>query len=420
MTLIWVDYLFLFSILSIWILLFYNAILTLFGYLYFRKTAKIKSEPLREMKYFPKVSILVPAHNEEKVIERTIRSILRFDYPEECMELIVINDNSQDGTGEIVERIRKEFPKRNIKIITTDKNNGGKGKSNALNLGYRQANGELIAVYDADNTPEVMALRYLVYTLVSSDDYGAVIGKFRTRNKGKNLLTKFINIEGLSFQWMAQGGRWMLFNLCTIPGTNFIIRKDILDALNGWDPNALAEDTEISIRIYQLGYKICFMPLAVTWEQEPQTVKIWLKQRARWVKGNNYVISKYLFSPFSLKNKKVAIDIYYFFAVYFFFLLSILCSDLVFLLGLFTEIKISLPGNFLVVWILSYLMFILEINIVLTMEKGEFNRENNLITILMYFTYCQLWIFVSLKGSWEFLKDLILGRKHVWYKTERF
>lgn len=416
----WIDYLFLFSIFSIWFLLLYNALLTFFGYLYFNKISQIKLDYNKEMDYFPLVSILVPAHNEEKVIEKTIRALLRLDYPDDKIEIIVINDNSEDKTGVILEKVKQEFSAKKIKIITTDQSNGGNGKASALNLGYQKAKGELIAVYDADNTPEPMALRYLVQTILSCDKYGAVIGKFRTRNKKKNLLTKFINIEGLSFQWMAQGGRWMLFNLCTIPGTNFIMRKDILEAINGWDTKALAEDTEISIRIYEMGYKICFMPLAVTWEQEPENLKTWIKQRARWVKGNSYVIFKYSFSPRYFKRKKIMLDVYYFLAIYFFFLLATLCSDFVFLIGFFTKIKISLPGNFFIIWLLAYLMFMLEINIALTMEKGEFNRENTLIIALMYFTYCQLWILVSLSGILSFFKDKLLGGKNIWYKTERF
>lgn len=143
----------------------------------------------------------------------------------------------------------------------------------------------MIAIYDADNTPEKNALRFLVAEIVKDQTLGSVIGKFRTRNRDASLLTRFINIETLSFQWMAQAGRWKLFKLCTIPGTNFIIRRHILERIGGWDIHAIAEDTEISFRIYMMGYRIKFQPKSVTWEQEPQTVKVWFKQRTRWAKG---------------------------------------------------------------------------------------------------------------------------------------
>ncbi len=108
-------------------------------------------------------------------------------------------------------------------------------------------------------------MRLLVAELLQSDRLAAVIGKFRTRNKEATVLTRFINIETLSFQWMAQAGRQRLFKLCTIPGTNYVIRREILEKIGGWNVKALAEDTEISFRVYQMGYRIKFQPRAVTW-----------------------------------------------------------------------------------------------------------------------------------------------------------
>lgn len=59
------------------------------------------------------------------------------------------------------------------------------------------------------------------------------------------------------------------------------MRREIIEAIGGWDEKALAEDTEISFRIYMMGYKIKFQPKAVTWEQEPQTLKVWFRQRTQ-------------------------------------------------------------------------------------------------------------------------------------------
>lgn len=372
------------------------------------------------MTEFPNVSILIPAHNEEKVIDKTVKAVLAMDYPEDKLEVIVINDNSSDNTGKILDELKKTYNNKNFKIITTNGITGGKGKSNALNIGSQHAKGDYIAVYDADNTPEKLALRYLVYAITNGKDLGAVIGKFRTRNKNKNLLTRFINIETLSFQWIAQAGRWQLFRLCTIPGTNFIMKKSLIEELGGWDINAVAEDTEISFRIYKKGYRIAFMPLAVTWEQEPEKIRVWFKQRTRWAKGNIYVLYKYIRNIYKEQTKSVLFDIYYFFSVYFLFLSSVILSDIIFILGLFTDTKISLQGNFLLLWLLAYILFVLELSITLTMEKGESNYKNILLVAFMYFSYCQLWIIVAIKGIALSLKNILFTQETKWYKTERF
>ncbi len=112
---------------------------------------------------------------------------------------------------------------------------------------------------------------------------------YRAWNRKRAFLTRFLNIEGIGFQWILQAGRWMLMRLTTLPGTNYVIRKALVDRLNGWDISALTEDAEMSIRIYQAGYRIQFIPDSVTWEQEPEGLKVWFRQRRRWVRGSNYL-----------------------------------------------------------------------------------------------------------------------------------
>ena len=412
-----VDYIFLISLSSIWAILLINIILAISGYIYYLKSLKFKDEKLKE---FPFVSILVPAHNEGKVIGKTVESLLLLDYPIDKMELIVINDNSSDNSKEILENIKNRYRNYNFTIINTDNITGGKGKSNALNIGYQISKGEYIAIYDADNTPEKTALRYLIQTIVKDEKLGAVIGKFRTRNKHKNILTKFINIETLSFQWIAQAGRKQLLGLCTIPGTNFVLRRSTIEKLGGWDTKAIAEDTEISFRIYKMGQRITYVPQSVTWEQEPETVNVWIKQRTRWVKGNIYVLVKYITNLFKGKQNRVLFDILYFFSVYFLFLTSVVLSDIIFILGIFKIVTINIPFDFFTIWILSYILFVIQVSITLSMEKGESNLSNIFLVGLMYFTYSQMWLFVAIKGMVGYFSDAIHKREVKWYKTERF
>ena len=416
----WVDSLFLFSMISIWVLLITNIILLFFGHQFSADMMKRKSEIITDLDQYPMIIIKIQDDKEEKGIYRTLKGMVQMNYPKDRYEIIVINDNSKDKTGEIIEGVIKEYPSALIKHVEIIGDRGGKGKSNALNLGYEQSIGEYLVIYDADNTPNGMALRYLVYEILSNPKYGAVIGKFRTRNKKKNMLTKFINIETLSFQWMAQAGRWKLFKLCTIPGTNFIIRRRIIEEIGGWDTSAVAEDTEISFRIYDMGYQIAFMPLAETFEQEPETLKVWMKQRSRWVNGNIYVLVKNLSAIHKIKNPSILFDLFYYFSVYFLFLTSIVLSDMIFILGIFTDVQIQITGNYIVIWILSYFIFLLQITITLSVEKGEVDRENIFLVSIMYFTYCQLWLAVSMLGMFQFLKNTILRQKTKWYKTERF
>jgi cellulose synthase/poly-beta-1,6-N-acetylglucosamine synthase-like glycosyltransferase len=411
------DGLMLVALCSIWLLLLVNVVLIVAGYRYYLKCEK-QPPPVPET--FPMVSIMVPAHNEGKVIVQTVRALLSFQYPRDRYEVIVINDNSTDDSAELLSRLKEELGARNLVIINTDNTTGGKGKSNALNMGFQKCTGEYIVIYDADNTPEKGALGMLTGAITQDHTLGAVIGKFRTRNKNASLLTRFINIETLAFQWMAQAGRWHLFGLCTIPGTNFIIRRSIIEAIGGWDTKAIAEDTEISFRIYMMGYRIQFLPCAVTWEQEPQTLKVWFRQRTRWVKGNVYVIIKNLPLLFSPKAKKIRFDILYFLSIYFLLLTSLIISDSVLLLYAVGWAHTTLAGFSNLLWFLAILLFILGTYVTISTEKGELNLSNLNVIVLMYFTYSKMWMVVAAYGLYKYFTDVLFHRETRWYKTERF
>ncbi|MBP1991830.1 glycosyltransferase family 2 protein [Paenibacillus eucommiae] len=412
------DYLMAIAVICIWFLLLVNIVLIIAGYLYYiEEEGKSPPEIIGEE---PFVTIMVPAHNEGRVIGKTVEALLALDYPHNRYEIIVINDNSSDNSAELLANIQSRYFTRNLIIINTDAKTGGKGKSNALNIGFAQSKGELIAIYDADNTPERMALRYLVAEITQDSTLGAVIGKFRTRNRDVNLLTRFINIETLSFQWMAQAGRWKLFKLCTIPGTNFIMRRHIVESIGGWDVKAIAEDTEISFRIYMMGYRIKFQPRAVTWEQEPQTVKVWFKQRTRWAKGNIYVIVKNSMLLFHPSAKAIRFDIIYYISIYFMLLISLVTSDLLLVLHALGYVHTTIASLSTFLWFLAILLFVVGIFVTLTTEKGEMTFSNLAIILLMYVSYCQMWLAVVVYGMYHYVKDVIFNREVKWYKTERF
>jgi cellulose synthase/poly-beta-1,6-N-acetylglucosamine synthase-like glycosyltransferase len=403
----------------IWLMLLYHMFLMQGGYFLFWRFESPIQEWKSKRKQWQNVTILIPAHNEAIVIKQTLASMVKLTYPKDHLQVILINDNSSDQTEEIGRTFAKKYPF--IQVVTTNAEYKGKGKSTALNYGVQFATGSIIIVYDADNTPEPEAVEMLTLALDNDPKAAATVGKFRVINAAKNVLTRFINIETICFQWMAQGGRAFWFNLTTIPGTNFAIRRSVLDEVGGWDPQALAEDTELSIRIYDLGYHIRFFPAAVTWEQEPENFKVWWKQRTRWARGNQYVIVKFFLRFFQKKQKlNILFDLFYFLFTYFIFLLSVLISNTIFILNLFFDLNLEAGAVTLVLWILAYLLYVTEIMIALNIEKTEMTKKNFFIVLLMYFTYSQLWILLVIHALYLELKRILLKQDVKWDKTERF
>lgn len=412
------DCLSLYAIIAIWGLMFINIFLSIGGFIYMLRLNKTDGRiPIKE---YPMVSIMVPAHNESIVIRKTVLALLQFDYPEDRYEIIVINDNSNDDSAEVLSGIQSLHPDRKLMVINTDNIMGGKGKSNALNIALSVASGSVIAIYDADNTPAPNALRILVEQLMADDKAGAVIGKFRTRNRNASLLTRFVNIETLAYQCMNQAGRFFFFKLCTIPGTNYVIRRSIINEMGGWDTQALSEDTEISFRLYRMGYYIKFMPLAVTWEQEPQKLKQWFKQRTRWAKGNLYVLIKNFKYAFDPKAGPMRLDVFYYALVYVLMLSSLICSDAIFILGVLGLCHVTLGGFSSLLWGMAILLFVLNVLITLSVEKNEFNFESAMLILLMLFTYSKMWVAVVVNAMVLSIQDKIYHKEVVWDKTERF
>lgn len=388
------------------------------GYQHYLTFEKVIPEWKANLVELPTVSIFIPAHNEEVVLRQTLQAMSRLYYPKDKLDIIVIADNCSDGTVDIAKSFSQQYPF--IRYIETEPPNKGKGKSSALNEALRQSESEFIAVYDADNTPEKMAIWYLVLGLVNDPEAGAVVGKFRVINANETWLTRFINIETITFQWMAQAGRWKWFKVATIPGTNFIIRRSIMETLGGWDVKALAEDTELSVRVYDLGYHIRFFPAAITWEQEPETLKVWWRQRTRWARGNQYVVLKFLKQFYKLKRKRIVFDLFYFFFTYFLFFFGVIVSNILFVTNLFIDLKLSIGNVALVLWGLAFLLFLVEVMITLSIEKTEMNRKNFFYVILMYFTYSQMWIVLVVYSLFLEIKRVMFKQEVRWYKTERF
>ena len=406
--------LFVLAVILIWFMIAYQLVLTVAGFLHYLRSVREKREIDAASFDFPHVAVLIPAHNEGKVIRATLESMQALEYPEERLEIIVVNDGSTDDTGTIVDELAARD--RRIRHLVVPAGEGGKGKSRALNIGLKATDAPFISVYDADNTPEPRALRYLLAQLLLHPELGAVLGKHRTVNSRSTLLTRFINVETLSFQSIVQWGRYRLFRIATLPGTNYVIRRELLDALGGWDESAITEDSEMSIRVYMEGFRIKVIPYAVTWEEEPETWGVWLKQRTRWVRGNNYVAKKFLREIPQFTNKLLAVEVLYLLSLYYVFFVAILVSDAIFLASLFGLVAIGVPGPYTAVWVLAFLLFIVEILLAVSYDRQD-SLATIALTVLAYFTYCQLWIFVVGRAAWL---DLVKRDTSTWVKTVRF
>jgi cellulose synthase/poly-beta-1,6-N-acetylglucosamine synthase-like glycosyltransferase len=408
------DSLFLLGFWGIWLTLAYWMFLSLGSIRYHAQ----EEDDLRKLSHFkgpyPSLTILIPAHNEEMVIEATVRSVASLNYPTSSFEIVVIDDGSTDKTAHIVHQLIGEYS--NLRLLNIPKGEGGKGKSRTLNYGLKHTDSELVCVFDADNTPETDCLRLLVATLVSDPTLVAVNAKVRTRNRDASWLTRFINLEFIYFQWLFQGGRWYWFRLSTLMGTGYVIYRDALEILGGFDETSLVDDTEMSLRIFRGQQRIRWIPYAVTWEQEPETLSVWLKQRVRWAMGNLMTIWKYLPDVF-VYPYPLGMEIASYLLSYILFIPALIATDVVFILNITGVSHMQLQGPYSILWGLSFVIYSFHMGYFVRVED---NRLSNYVYILVsYFTYAQLFIVVLFKSASLLIKQKVLGENNQWVKTKR-
>ncbi len=403
------------TIILIWIFALYQMTYAIGGIILFFKARREKSTIFDNLDELPPITILVPAHNEEKVIERTVCCLLSLHYPGDKLCLLVIDDASSDDTPAILDRLAAHEPR--LRVLHRTKDEGGKGKAAALNAAMEFVETEFVAIFDADNRPEPDAIAYLVARVMKEPELAGAVGRFRTGNKHRNTLTRVINLEGLAFQGIMAAGRWQFLRVAALTGTNYIIRRSALAVAGGWDEEALTEDTELSVRLYQLGYRIAFVPYSITWEQEPETPSVWLKQRTRWARGNNYAIMKIirLFSQF--KSKGLAFEALFNLFVPYLFMIAIIGSQITGLILLIPGMEqaswLSTIGNF---WWIILALYFCEFMLALSYDK-EILPSNVALVFLMYFTYSHAWLLAVLRALWL---DVVMHERHTWYKTVRF
>lgn len=223
------------------------------------------------IKKFPKVSVLIPAHNEENNIKNTVNSVLNLKYPRKKLEVIVIDNGSNDRTSKIVKSFRK------VKLIKLRK----ASKAYALNKGLEKAKGEIVGILDADSRVSKNCLKKTV-GYFDDPKVGAVTTFINVDNK-KSVLSKMQNIEYL-FSAITKKLISFLNSMYVVPGSLSLVRKNLAEEI-GFSEDTLTEDMDMALSISKKGYKIVNCLDAVAFTTIPKDFKKLTKQRLRWYRG---------------------------------------------------------------------------------------------------------------------------------------
>lgn len=231
----------------------------------------------------PRVSVLVPAHNEEAVIARSVRAMLALDYPD--FEVIVIDDGSTDNTAGALSQVAGHPRLRIVRKVVNE------GKAMALNDALPLARGEIVLILDADAEPAPDLLRWMVPHFAAAR-VAAVTGNPRVRNTD-TFLARLQAIEFSSIISLLRRSQRIWGRIVTVSGVVAAFRRSALFDVGGFSPEMPTEDIELTWKLQKKFYDVRYEPRAVCWMTVPVSYRGLWKQRLRWARGLLQVLHKH-------------------------------------------------------------------------------------------------------------------------------
>jgi cellulose synthase/poly-beta-1,6-N-acetylglucosamine synthase-like glycosyltransferase/peptidoglycan/xylan/chitin deacetylase (PgdA/CDA1 family)/spore germination protein YaaH len=230
------------------------------------------------------VSVLIPAYNEERVIERSVNGVLASENVR--LEVIVIDDGSKDRTSEIVEKAFANQPR--VRLLKLE--NGGKAR--ALNQGLAIAKSDIVIALDADTQFEPGTIARLARWFAGNEKLAAVAGNAKVGNR-VNIVTKWQALEYITAQNLERRALARLGAMTVIPGAIGAWRKRAILEVGGYPPETLAEDQDLTIAVQRAGWNVAYDQSAIAWTEAPQTFGQLARQRFRWAFGTIQCVWKH-------------------------------------------------------------------------------------------------------------------------------
>lgn len=243
--------------------------------------SKYREELQPEPKYYPLISILIPAYNEEKVIANTIEAMIETKYPKK--QIIVIDDGSKDDTLKIAERYKEH-------ATILHKENGG--KASALNYGLFYSKGEIVVIVDADTIIGRNSLKEIIKGFQVNDRVSAVAGNIKVRNK-INWITKCQALEYITGIQIVRRAFDIFGTITIIPGALGAFKRDLMRGTGSYQKDTIVEDFDATVKLLKSGLITQGSTKSVAYTEVPSTFSDFEKQRKRWYRGNIQVLSRH-------------------------------------------------------------------------------------------------------------------------------
>jgi len=372
----------------------------------------------------PRITIMIPALNEESVIEQTIASLLSIPYAG-CLEVLVIDDCSQDGTLSVARRLCSRSPAVSVLERTKDRCHMGKG--DVLNQGFshllkgnphQDLSQWIIGVFDADGCIVEDDFYAEVAKAFCDPAVGATQCGVRILNRDHHLLAALQDVEFATFSFVTQSVRDTTTGAVALGGNGQFIRASELKGLSQergapWNPAALTEDLDIGVRLLMNGARIRFIQRHVA-QEGLQSFKLLFKQRHRWAWGSLQTFMRYVVSGEVLKHRMPwlrKLDLLYYLSFWIVPFVVLISMGLT-LLGFLGWIQVT--NSFSFAWMV-FNGFSFVPMMVLGMRSARIAAWKIPHLVFLTTLYSFHWVPALAKG-WV---SILAGQEPTWIKTKR-
>jgi len=251
-----------------------------YKYLKYRKNLNQQTKPLE---HFPLVTVQLPIFNEKYVVNRLIDAVSNFDWPDDKLEIQVLDD-STDETVDIIAKKVKEMQQKGVDIKHVRRNDRTGFKAGALEYGQKKAKGEFIAIFDADFIPKPNFLQKTVAHF-HDENIGMVQTRWGHINKNYSILTRMQAFALDAHFTVEQLGRYLGGLFMNFNGTAGVWRKECINDAGGWQHDTITEDLDLSYRAQLKGWEFKYLEDVVSPAELPVAISALKTQQYRWTKG---------------------------------------------------------------------------------------------------------------------------------------
>ena len=363
----------------------------------------------------PVYSVIVPLFREARVVKRLVSALDRLDYPRAKLDILLVVEASDRGTLDAIDSLR--LPARYRTVVAPP--GRPRTKPRALNIALQFARGRYVVIFDAEDEPEPNQLRAAVGAFAADPSTACVQARLAIDNAGDGWLATLFAIEYAALFHVVNPGLAALDLPIPLGGTSNHFVVEVLRRINGWDAWNVTEDIDLGIRLARFGQRVRSLD-STTFEEAPNTVDAWLKQRRRWMKGWMVTVGTHSRAPARLWRELGTRKTLAVLAMLFGTILSSLLGPFCFAMVLVR----ALTGNLFWTrstwdyWCTAASAALLGLGLVAIVWPAVLGLKRRGLpglakSLVLYPAYIVL---LSI-ASWQALFE-VFGRPHVWAKTE--